>query len=134
MQKIYCIPDAIGLMIMMPMIAIIAAFISPDNIPRPLWIAIYLAWAASAIFVWHKYIVKWERWPLVAAYSIGGAIIWYGATRFISYLIFGNEEPELSKIFDLVVALIISPGLTFIAIAGWIRGLIQKKLTQSVPP
>lgn len=133
-QKKGYLPDAVGLVTLMAMIAIMAAFIPPSEVPGPLWIAIYFAWAAGALFVWHKVEVGWKRWLLIVASSIVGAGLWYVATRVVSHLTFGDGEPELSKTFDLVIALIISPGLTFIAIAGWARELMQGKSTRSSPP
>jgi hypothetical protein len=121
------IPDAIGLAVLLVLVASIA-FLTPDTkVPRLLWIGIYLMWAASAVFVWNKFDGGWRRWPLVAVASVAGAVAWYFVTREISGLIFRGDEPQLSKVFDVAIALMASPGITFIAIAGWARAsLIQK--------
>src|SRR5437868_8558897 len=134
MQKNSYLLDAIALVVLMVMVAIMAAFIPPSEVPGSLWIGIYFAWAAGALFVWHRVGAEWRRWPLIAASSMGGAALWYLATRTISHLIFGDGESELSKVFDIGVALILSPGLTFIAIAGWARGLMQRKSGRSSSP
>lgn len=125
-QKKGYLVDAVGLIALMAMIAAMSFFVPPSEVPGPLWIAIYLAWAAGALFVWHKVEAGWKRWPLTVVCSIGGAALWYAATRAIAHVTFGDGEPELSKTFDLIVALILSPGLTFIAIVGWVRGLMQE--------
>jgi hypothetical protein len=43
----------------------------------------------------------------------------------ILYFIFRSNEPDLSKFIDAVLALMFAPGLTFIAIAGWVRALMS---------
>jgi tryptophan-rich sensory protein len=128
------VPDAIGLVALMAMVAIMSAFIPPSKVPGPLWVAIYFAWAASALYVWHKVEGRWKRWPLIVVASMGGAVLWYVVTRAISRLVFGDGESELSKVFDLVVVLIMSPGITFIALAGWVRQLTQGKAAESSRP
>jgi hypothetical protein len=126
--------DTIALAVLTVMIAIVAAFVPPFKVPKPLWIGIYFAWAAGALFFWYKVEICRKRWFLIAASSVGGAVFWYLTTRAISRFIFGDGESEPSKAFDIIVALIISPGLTLIAIAGGLRESIQRKLTRSLPP
>ena len=126
MQRSWYFPDAIGLFVLMMLVAILAAFVSASEIPRLLWIPIYAAWAVGAIFVWRKVESEKNRWLLIGLSSIGGAVLWYAATRAISRLIFGGAESELSKVIDLLIALILSPGLTFVAIAGWARAFVRR--------
>lgn len=120
-------PDAIGLFILMILVAVLATFIPASEIPRIFWVPIYAVWAVGAIFVWRMIEAVNHRWILSILSSIGGALLWYVTTRAISHLTFGSEEPALSKVIDVLIALIISPGITFIAIAGWVRSLVQRK-------
>lgn len=126
MHRSLYFPDAIGLFVLIMLVAILAAFVSASEISRPLWIAIYTAWAVSTIFIWHKVESEKNRWLLIGLASIGGAVLWYAVTRAISRLIFGDAGSELSKVIDSLIALILSPGLTFVAIAGWFRAFVKR--------
>ncbi|WP_155640918.1 hypothetical protein [Burkholderia pseudomultivorans] len=126
MQRSRYFPDAMGLLVLMILVAILSIFISASEISRPLWVPIYAAWAASAIFIWRKVEPGTKPWLMIGLCSIGGALLWYVVTRTASHWIFGATESELSKVFDLLVALILSPGLTFVAIAGWVRAVIRR--------
>ncbi|WP_334052771.1 hypothetical protein [Burkholderia cepacia] len=133
MQRSRYFPDAMGLLVLMIQVTILATFVSASQISRPLWVPIYVAWAASAIFVWRKVEAETKPWLMTGLCSIGGAVLWFAVTRTVSHWIFGATESELSKVFDVLVALILSPGLTFVAIAGWVRAVIRRK-SGSVPP
>ncbi len=122
------IADAVGLFALMVLVVILQTFVSPANIATPLWIPIYLVWAVCAIFVWHKPAAVWRRWGLIGTLSMGGAVLWYVVTRGIAHMVFAIDESDLSKAIDIAVALILSPGITFIAIAGYVRELSQRKL------
>ncbi|WP_174929790.1 hypothetical protein [Burkholderia lata] len=126
-QRIRYLPDITGLIVQAVLVAVLSMFVPPAEIPRPLWVPIYAAWAVCAIFIWRKVEPTNKPWLLIGLYSVGGAAIWYAVTRAISRWIFGSVEAELSQVFDLLVALAISPGLTFVAIAGWARALIRRK-------
>jgi hypothetical protein len=130
MQKMNYLADAIGLLTLMLMVVILAAFVSPSIVPTPLWIPIYLAWAVGALFAWYKLEIVRQNWSLAVASSVGVAILWYGASRGIAYMTFRSGEPGLSKVFDVIVTLILSPGLTFVAIAGYVRDLVHRKVTR----
>lgn len=127
MQRSRYFPDAIGLLVLMILVAILSTFVSASEISRPLSVPIYAAWAASAIFAWRKVEPEAKSWLRIGLCSIGGALLWYAVTRTASHRIFGATESELSKVFDLLIALILSPGLTFVAITGWVRALIRRK-------
>lgn len=119
--------DVTGLIVLVILVAILSVFVPSSDIPRPLWVPIYAAWAVYAIYIWRKVEPETKPWLLIGLYSAGGAAVWYAVTRAISRWIFGAAEPELSKGFDLFVALMCSPGLTFVAIAGWARSLVRRK-------
>ena len=118
-------PDIIGLITLMVLVAITSTFIPESEVPRLLWIPIYAAWAVGAMFVWRR--VEANQWPTIGLSSVGGAVLWYVVTRAISRWTFGTADSELSKVFDLLIALIVSPGLTFVAIAGWMREFARKR-------
>lgn len=121
--------DAIGLIVLMIMVGVLATFVSSSDIYKPFWIPIYVAWAAGALFLWRKFDALIMRPELIAALSLGGALLWYLVMRGVAYLVFSSEEPELSRVFDLIVTLILSPGITFIALAGYVRELVYKKIS-----
>lgn len=121
MKKSRYVADSVGLVVLMALVAILSSFVSTSEVPRLLWIPIYAAWAVGAIFVWHQVESTNNRWTVISLSSIGGAVLWYFITRVISRWVFGDAESELSKIIDLLIALVLSPGLTFVAIAGWAR-------------
>ncbi|NHV26857.1 hypothetical protein [Burkholderia sp. D-99] len=127
MHKNRHFPDVIGLFVLVILVAILSAFVPASEIPPSLWVPICAAWAVSAIFMWRKVGPETKPWRLIGLYSVGGAVVWYAATRAISRWTFGTDEAELSKVVDLLLALILSPGLTFVAIAGWVRAFIRQK-------
>lgn len=121
------IPDIAGLLTLLVMGWVMSILVELSKVPGPLWIAIYFGWAATALFVWYKMDSYKNNWLTIAGFSIGGAVLWYAVTRMASHFVFGAGESTLSKIFDLAIALMMAPGLTFIALAGWVRQLIQQK-------
>lgn len=126
-QNKHYLPDVIGLLALLVMVFAMSIFVPSSKVSGVLWIAIYLGWAATALFVWYKMDAYRNKWLSIVGLSVGGAALWCAATRAISYLSFGAGEPALSKVFDLVIVLMMSPGLTFIALAGWVRELIKIK-------
>ncbi len=126
-QKNRYFADATGLIVLVILVAILSVFVPSSDIRRPLWIPIYAAWAVSAIYIWRKVEPETKPWLLIGLCSAGGAAVWYAVMRATSRWIFGADEAELSKVFDLLVALMCSPGLTFVAIAGWARSLVRRK-------
>jgi len=67
------------------------------------------------------------RWLFLTAASVICAALWFGFASLMSRLIFGFNEPGLSRVFDAGVALMIAPGLAFIPLAGWVRALLLTK-------
>lgn len=126
-QKSKFVVDSVGLVVLMALVAILSSFVSTSEVARLLWIPIYAAWAVSAVFIWRQVESTKNSWAVITLLSIGGALLWYFVTRYISRWIFGGAESELSKIIDLLIALILSPGLTFVAIAGWAREFMRSR-------
>jgi hypothetical protein len=91
-----------------------------------MWLFIYILWVVCAMFVWNHKLApgKPKEWLLLVIGSIVTAVLWFVLARFASKLVFIKDESELSRLFDLGVALMIAPGLASIALAGWIRCLL----------
>lgn len=121
--------DAIGLAVLAVLVSLVSLFVPSVEVPEVLWAFIYVMWAACALFVWRhqKAPERATRWLLLAVASVIGAPIWYGVAVLVARLAFGSNEPELSKTFDILVTLIMAPGLTFIAITGWVRALVRAR-------
>ncbi|MFJ2986827.1 hypothetical protein ACIPF8_03095 [Collimonas sp. NPDC087041] len=128
--------NIIGLVILAALMTLMSLYVPGSEVPGVFWVFIYVIWAAFAYFIWHhrKAPESATRWLILAALSVIGAALWFGIATLIAHLSFGGNEPGLSKIFDVTVALIIAPGLTFIALAGWVRALVVIRKTRSAKP
>lgn len=108
-------------------IAVISLFVPNAEVPKPTWFFAFVLWVACALFAWnHKLApVKPRGWLLMSLASIPAAGLWFGIARGASHLVFGEGESGLSAFFDVGVALMLAPGLTSIAFAGWARTLFN---------
>lgn len=120
--------DVIALTVLAALVTVMSLFVPSSEVPGVLWVFIYVIWAACAYFIWHhrKAPESATRWLLLAILSVVGASLWFGMAALIAHLSFGSNEPGLSKTFDILVTLIIAPGLTFIALTGWVRALARR--------
>jgi hypothetical protein len=123
--------DLVGLVMLGVLVAVASLLVPSSEIARPLWLFIFAVWGVCALFVWHHKLAPDQprRWLLMAAGSIAGAALWFGFARLASRLAFGVHEPGLSGFFDAGIALMIAPGLAFIAIGGWVRALFVNSAT-----
>ncbi|QNP49123.1 hypothetical protein [Diaphorobacter aerolatus] len=94
---------------------------------RPLWIFIYFIWVSCALFIWHhkKSPKRSIQWLELTAYSIAAAGLWFCFARLISHVT-GSFDQGLSLFIDIGISLLITPGITFIALTGWVRSLFLK--------
>ena len=118
-------------MISLAILAIVTGFMSffvPNSfIPLPMWLFIYIFWATCALFVWHHPNAPKhsQKWLLIAFYSLIGAPFWFGLVSIAAHVFFPSGEPTLSKTFDIVATMLLTPGLTLIALIGWVRKKIK---------
>ena len=128
--------DFFGLTVLAALVALMSLYVPSSEVPGVLWVFIYMIWAAFAYFIWHhrRAPERAARWLILAALSVIGAALWFGMATLAAHLSFGSNEPGLSKVFDMTVTLIIAPGLTFIALAGWVRALVVMRKSRSAEP
>ena len=119
--------DVVGLVILAPLVALASLFVPETQMPKILWVFVYMIFCASALFVWHhpKAPQQKSKWLYLALLSVGSAMIWFGVVSLCSALFFQEAEPLLSKTINMLIAMAICPGLTLIALAGWMRCFIQ---------
>lgn len=124
--------DMIGLIALAALVGIVSLFVPGSDVPLMMWMFIYMMWVVCALFVWHHRSApsKPRTWLVLALCSVVGAPIWYGVAALTALIFFNGSEPGLSKSFDLIMTLIFAPGLTFIALTGWIRALTLARISQ----
>lgn len=124
MQKLRA--DLAGLGVLAILVTLASLLVPSADVPKPIWVFAYGVWVVCALFVWHHKLapVRAGRWLFLTAASIVGAALWFGFASLVSRLVLGTDEPGLSRFFDAGVALMIAPGLAFIALAGWVRALL----------
>lgn len=127
MQKLRA--DLVGLGVLAGLVALASSLVPSAGVPKPIWVFTYGMWVVCALFVWHHKLApaRAVRWLFLTAASVICAALWFGFASLVSRLMLGINEPGLSKVFDAGVALMIAPGLAFIALAGWVRALLLTK-------
>jgi tellurite resistance protein TehA-like permease len=120
--------DMIGLLALTALIGLVSLFVPASAVPLLMWLCIYLAWMGSALFIWYhrKAPDRPQAWLVLSLCSVAGVPVWHVISAAL--ISFGGNEHGLAKTFDLIVTLIFSPGLTFIAVTGWIRALAIERL------
>lgn len=119
--------DALGFLVLAALTLLMCAFpVVRQNVEGVGWLLIILSGVPCAEFVWrHEKAPKTPRkWFLLALISLVAAPFFYGGSRLIA-LCFFHAEPAASRDFDIVLTLMIAPGLTFISVAGGIRAYLQ---------
>jgi hypothetical protein len=104
---------------------------SVRNVVGDYWAIVFLGWAVIGVYLWNRADVEPRSWLVIALESIVGAATWYVLMRLIAQMLRGDSEGEVSKLFDVVVALAISPGLTFVAICGWVQLQVARRIAGS---
>ena len=124
MQKVKA--NLAGLVVLAVLIALVSLLVPEAEVSKPLWLFAYAGLGVCALFIWHHKRAPSHpaQWLFLTACCLMGAAAWFGLTRAVAHLAFGADEPGLSRFFDIGVALMIAPGLAFVAFAGWIRALI----------
>lgn len=117
------IADGIGLITLAAVVLMGSYSVPVEQISEVAWLFIYLMAAFSALFVWHhpKAPKQPRQWLLYSLYSVVAALLWVAYSRYGSSLLFESSEPTSSKYLDYAIAVIISPGLTIVALVGWMR-------------
>ena len=115
--------NLIGLLALAILVAVTSLLVPSLDVAKPMWLFAYVLWVVCALFVWHHRLapVKPGKWLLAAIGSVVAAILWFGSARLVARLALGDGGSGLSRFFDLGVALMIAPGVAFIALAGWVR-------------
>lgn len=122
MQSTY-MADTIGLAILAVLVGLGAFFVPNAKVPLWMWAFIYVIWLLCALFIWHhpRAPERPRTWLVVAVGTVIGAPIWYGFAALAALVFYSGSEPGLSKTFDLIMTLMLAPGLTCIALTGWVR-------------
>ncbi|NVD70513.1 hypothetical protein HUX88_08065 [Duganella sp. BJB1802] len=128
------VADTIGLLVLAALMLLASIFVPDSQIPGIAWLLIYPVGAAFSLFIWHhpKAPKDPSKWLLAAACSLVAAPLWLGIAMFGARIMFA-DEPGGSKAFDLLVALIIAPGFTIVAIVGWIRAFVSRDKSPRSP-
>lgn len=119
--------DALGFLVLATlMLATSALAVVRQNMDGVSWLLICVFCVPCAEFIWrHKKAPKTPgKWFVLALISLAGALFFYGGSRLIA-LAFFNAEPDASRVFDIILTLMIAPGLTFICVAGGIRAFLH---------
>jgi hypothetical protein len=115
--------DISGFVILAMLMALIPIFIPIARLLNIVWIPIYLLVALCVRAAWYhpKAPKRPSQWFLYALYSLGFAIVFFMISRGLAYLVFGDKESELSRVFDYAIVFALAPGGTVIAILGGAR-------------
>jgi hypothetical protein len=121
--------DMIGLIALAGLIGLASVFMPASAVPLVMWVLIYLVWMMGALFIWYhrKAPDRPQTWFVLSLCSVVGVPIGHGIAT-LAALPFGASDPALAKTFDLIITLMFSPGLTFIAVAGWVRALALERM------
>jgi hypothetical protein len=124
--------DAIGLFLLLIFFLTISFFAPKLRLSGIEWPFFFLISAIGALYVWHhpKAPETPAMWLRLALYSVVAAVLWFGLTRLGAHFMF-IDEPPASRAFDLVVTVIIAPGLTITSAVGWIRALALQLLSRT---
>ena len=100
------------------------------------YIAIYVVFALMGLLIWRQaHAGKGEpRWQFFAIGSVGLGIVFFicdiAIGRFVSpELPFLTAAVQLRGAFGIATTLIVCPGVTFIALSGWVRSLLLRNFT-----
>ncbi len=99
------------------------------------FLAIFLPFALIALFVWHRPQAnsREPRWPVIAISSVGLGFLFFVCNIAIGHYL----DPELPLLTAAVQArgpwgfattLVVCPGVTFLALAGWARSRLYRAL------
>jgi hypothetical protein len=120
--------DIIGLIALAALIGLVSLFV--PTVPLVMWLLVYFVWTAGALFIWYhrKAPDSPEAWLVLSLCSVVGVPIGHGIATLVASMAFGGNEPGLSRTLEFTLTLICSPGLTFIAVTGWVRALALARL------
>jgi hypothetical protein len=97
------------------------------------YIAIYVVFALMGLLIWRQAQAGQgePRWQFLAISSVGVGIVFFICNITIGHFV-TPELPlltaavELRGAFGIATTLIICPGVTFIALCGWVRSLLLR--------
>lgn len=117
--------DISGFFILTLLIAVLYFCLPSHAIPLPLYFFIWMIWVVVGIFIWrHPNAPSTARgWIYLTFFSIVVGASWYGYALSLGHIVFSAHTLETSNFIDLMIAFLLSPGLTFIAVAGAIRAV-----------
>jgi len=119
--------DALGFLVLAALVFVMSAFpVVRQNMDGVGWLLICVVGVPCAEFVWrHEKAPKTPRkWFVLALISLVGAPLFYGFSR-LAAVVFFRTEPEASRFFDIILTVMIAPGLTFISVAGAVRAFLH---------
>lgn len=118
----------VGLLVLGGLVALFGAFVPEDQLARPMWVFVYAGLAAAGLFCWNHH---------EAPSTPNGWLSWAGASIVLAALLFavdavvgwiGNSDRSFVEAVTssgwYVVNFAICPFGTFVALAGWARGLL----------
>ncbi len=133
--------DALGLAAIAIQVSVIFLWFVPDDGFRLLFGAIaYLVLAAGALYWWHgervaAKISEPSEWALTIMVTVLGGAVSFGCDILVGLLDFSGLSPwkaatKVGSPFGFGLTLLICPGLTMLAIAGWFRCLVVRSATK----
>lgn len=123
-----CLANIAGIGVLGVLVAIAAMFVSESILPKILWLFLFIMISIIGLWLWTaKQSPKTPvGWLFAAVVSIVVAAVWYGFSRILSVILFSGHAQSLSENVDLSILIMICPGLTGIAVAGWVRALVLR--------
>jgi hypothetical protein len=115
--------DASGFVVLAALMLVISCFpIVRQNMEGLEWLLVCVLGLPCAEFVWrHEKAPKTPgKWLMLALISLVGAPSFYVFSRLAAEVFF-RIEPATSRVFDSILTVMISPGLTSISLAGAVR-------------
>lgn len=122
---------AVGLIVLAALVAGFAALVPDEQLRRPMWVFIYAAVAAGALFCWtHNDAPRSPNgWLFWAAVSVPAAALLFAVDGAVGWVFNPNQtflEAATSTGWFLLNFGICPLG-TSIALSGWVRSLLLEK-------
>jgi hypothetical protein len=137
-MKTSILADLLGILVVFSAISIAMFAMRPPDSPIALWIIGYIVLAVISVGICHA--DKWPKRSRECLELAGGSLI-LGALFFAADILLGHlHHPELPVLraatqsggpFGFFLTLVVCPGLTVIALGGFLRSLLlSRRLTE----
>lgn len=124
-------PNLIGIIVLAVLTAALALLVPDEQVRHPIWVFVFFALAASAVFCWrHKEAPRTpSAWLYLALISILGAMLLFAADGIMGLV--SNPSATFMEALTangwFVVNFAVSPLGTFIALSGWARSVASSR-------